>query len=155
MSKWYGNLDNRLEEGQNFTGRELQVGDDITMYMWSDRHCYYITEVENEKRIKVKPYFVCADKSKPGGMGHQDWVYFKDPAEYARYIKCENRQFGAREGIWVYRYGKWVEEVRYTENPHSEREKKSLENKGYFCRYFALPGQVSFGIRDYYYDWEF
>lgn len=34
MSKvWYGNLTNRLEEGKNYTGREIRVGDDITMYL--------------------------------------------------------------------------------------------------------------------------
>ena len=49
MSKkvWYGNLTNRLEEGRNFTGREIAVGDDITEYLWSDRHCYY-TELDEK-----------------------------------------------------------------------------------------------------------
>lgn len=77
MKKLYGSLDNRLEEGKNYLGRELKKDDDITMYLYSDRNCYYITEVISQKEIKVKPYHICADFSKKGGQGHQDWMYFK------------------------------------------------------------------------------
>ena len=31
MSRIYGNVINRFEEGKNYTGREINVGDDITM----------------------------------------------------------------------------------------------------------------------------
>ena len=84
MSKWYGNVVNRLEEGRLLEPTE---GMDITMYYWSDRTCYYITKVDNPKRIHVKQYEVCADHDKAGGMGHQDWLYFKTRAEMEDYLK--------------------------------------------------------------------
>lgn len=156
--KWYGNLTNRLEEGRQYG--EIKPGTDITMYYWSDRTCYYVTEVIDQKHIKVREYEVVADKTKPGGMGHQNWVYFKTRKEAAEYLKsyggyrdyvCESP-----EEDWVFRYNKWQKMYTYTEDNYcTEREKKSLEKKGYYNRYFDLSGKVSFGVRDYYYDWEF
>lgn len=161
MAKIYGNLTNRFEEGKNYTGREINVGDDITMYYWSDRTCYYVTDVINQKRIKVKPYHVCADKEKATGMGHQEWKYFKTMREKCEYLGIiqDNIEYDSfeREETWVFRYGKWMRECTFTEDYCfcSERELKSLQKKGYYNRYFDLSGKVSFGVRDYYYDWEF
>ncbi len=167
MSKrvWYGSLTNRLEEGRNYTGREIAVGDDITEYLWSDRHCYYVVAVENQKRIKVRPYYVCADHEKADGMGHQDWLYFKTWDEMNKYNSRffpdiihnpdDHREEPAPQ-TWVYRYNKWMKEHVYTkENYCTERERKSLLKNGFYCRYYDLSGRVSFGVRDYYYDWEF
>lgn len=163
MSKvWYGNLTNRLEEGRQT--KPIEIGDDITMYLWSDRHCYYVTEVINQKRIKVRPYYVCADKSKPGGMGHQDWMYFKSLREMHEYLGLdswsdEDYENADREETWVYRYGKWMQEYRLTEMRHpdayNKRERDHFEKHGWFNTYHDLSGKVSFGVRDYYYDWEF
>ena len=164
MSKvWYGNLTNRLEEGKNYTGREIRVDDDITMYLWSDRHCYYVTEVVDQKRIKVRSYYTCADQDKAGGMGHQDWMYFKTWDDWNRYLSnyfSEHDPYAHRDEpepeTWVYRYNKWMREVTFTEENYcTDREKKSLEKKGFYNRYCDLSGRVSFGVRDYHYDWEF
>ena len=167
MSKrWYGELTNRLEEGQNFTGRELRAGDDITEYLWSDRHCYYIDEVITPKRIKVRPYYVCADREKADGMGHQDWLYFKTWDERNKYL-CkyfpsddpnEHRE-EPRAETWVFRYNKWMREHFVTEMRHpdayTKREREQFEKNGWCFTYSNLTGKVSFGVRDYYYDWEF
>ena len=168
MSKvWYGNLTNRLEEGKNYTGREIAVGDDITMYHYSDRTCYYVTAVEDQKRIQVRRYYTCADHSKPGGMGHQDWMYFKtwdDWNQYlAKYFPEHHDASAHREEpeaeTWVFRYGKWMEEYRHDEMKHpdayNKRERDHFEKYGWFNTYHDLSGKVSFGVRDYYYDWEF
>lgn len=156
MSKvWYGNLTNRLEEGKNYTGREIRVGDDITMYLWSDRRCYYVTEVIDQKHIKVREYIVMHDKSKEWYMGNQDWVYFKTAEEAKKYHPTyENHR--DEEETWVFRYGKWMTEFVFTENNYcTKRELESLNKKGYYKRYFDLSGKLSFGVRDYHYDWEF
>lgn len=160
MAKWYGNVINRIEEGKN--AKEIVPGMDITMYYWSDRTCYYVTEVEDQKRIKVREYHVCADHSQPGGRGHQDWMYFKTRDEMNKYLKeffpdTETDHVEEPEAeTWVFRYGKWKREVTYTEDNYcDEKELKSLQKKGYFKRYFDLSGRISFGVRNYYYDWEF
>ena len=167
MKKWYGNVLNRIEEGKNYTGREIRVGDDITVYLWSDRTCYYVTDVISQKRIKVKRYYVCADKSKPGGMGHQDWLYFKDRKAFDLYINipaiATDAEYAdadaAREETWVFRYGKWMREYRHDEMLHpdayTKREREHYQKHGWFNTYGELSGAVSFGVRDYYYDWEF
>lgn len=159
--KWYGNVINRLEEGRRVP--EIKPDMDITMYYWSDRTCYYVVDVENQKRIKVKKYYVCADHSKPGGMGHQDWMYFKTQKEEHDYLK---QFFPERDLVeefkepeaetWVFRYNKWKHEVTFTEENYcTEKELKSLREKGYYKRYYDLSGEISFGVRSYYYDWEF
>ena len=123
--KWYGSLNNRLEEGCYYNGtfNNLQEGTDITMYYYSDTHPYYITKVVNQKNIFVKEYKVCADQHKPGGMGHQNWLLFKDEKEEQEYINkavkeglLPNYMYKDLNDIeisepreWVYRYNKWQE----------------------------------------------
>ena len=166
MSKvWYGNLTNRLEENKNFTGREVKPGDDITMYHYSDRTCYYVTAVENQKRIQVRRYYTCADHDKAGGMGHQDWMYFKtwdDWNQYlAKYFPDHHDTSAHMEEpeaeTWVFRYGKWARETKCENRDwcDTDRERKQFDKNGYFLHYAPLSGKVSFGVRDYYYDWEF
>lgn len=160
MSKiWYGNLMNRLEEGR--TVPEIKEGMDITMYLWSDRECYFVTEVIDQKHIKVRKYTVIADQDKEGGMGHQNWLYFKSVRDASDYLKAHgfegySEDFKDRDEEWELRYNKWRRSFTYTEDYYcTERELKSLNKNGYYKRYFDLSGEVSFGIRNYYYDWEF
>ena len=162
MGKLYGNIENRFQEGRNYTERDIQVGDDITMYYWSDRTCYYVTEVIDKKHIKVMQYHVCADKEKANGMGHQEWLYFKSLREMDAYTKIRHSEqmYEADEKMeaetWAFRYGKWMRELTCTdENDCTARELDSLKKNGYYKRYYNLQGKVSFGVRDYYYDWEF
>lgn len=148
--KWYGNLDNRLMEGK--TVPEIKEGMDITMYYWSDRTCYYVTKVVDQKHIFVKEYEVVADRDKEGGMGHQNWCYFKTKKECNDYLlkyglgKQLNNIIEDEPEEWVFRYNKWKRVARkdgWTGEP--------LEKP----KYYDLSGKVSFGVRDYYYDWSF
>ena len=176
-NKWYGSVNNRIDEGKNYLGRdELKAGDDITMYYYSDRECYYIDEVISQKEIKVKRYYICADHSKSLGCGHQEWLYFKTLKEHHDYIKTINPRTkfnygGEPEAVtWVKRYGKWQEKIVYnkavvayivgrdgycTFRPKNEKEQKMFDEGKDIIRYQDLNGKISFGVRDYYYDWEF
>lgn len=160
MGKIYGNLMNRLEEGRSFA--PIQVGTDITMYHWSDRDCYYVTRVVDEKHIFVKEYRVVADHEKDGGMGHQNWLYFKSNKEAQDYLRrffpdTPESDYEAPEQEWVFRYGKWMRCYTITNQRacFTERERKAFQKDGCFKRYYNLPGDVSFGVRNYYYDWSF
>lgn len=141
--KWYGSISNRLQENKNNLGRDIMVGDDITKYLWSDRTCYYVTKVQDQKHITIREYEIIADREKPGGMGHQNWLYFKTKKEandyLAKYGLGEDVSFGDREIELVYRYGKWREK-------HFDRNGKP---------YYGGNWNISFGVRDYYFDWEF
>lgn len=120
MAKWYGSLDNRLEEGNNYnTDKMIHEGDDITMYYWSDRTCYFVTKVINQKKIFVKKYEVVADREKEGGMGHENWKYFKSCKECNQYLREHGLEavedpIENREEEWVFRYGHWYEAIHYT-----------------------------------------
>ena len=193
--KFEGNLTNRLMEGENFTNREIKVGDDITMYHWSDRDCYYVTEVISQKEIKVLPWQVCADQEKPCGMGHQDWLYFRTVKEMNDYLNSFKPEYPNGKKFrydlepkepnpqtWVYRYNKWMKKIELNYNTLYEIAKNDVRNpedksmverimRMYVrvddekfakilngetvCIYEDLSGKISFGIKDYYYDWEF
>lgn len=191
----YGNLTNRLEEGQVRTVDGLiHVGDDITMYLYSDRMCFHVTRVIDQKHIFVSPYYVCADHSKSGGMGHQDWMYFKTNKEMQEYLRLyfpdtpTPKEEPVPEEEWKLRYNKWRGVKIFTAADFAAEKaalKEHYENDGVklteeelidktACRftldkklqskliegsdietYYELSGDVSIGVRDYYYDWEF
>ena len=173
-NKWYGNVTNRIEEGHNYNEDKLiHVGDDITMYWYSDRTCYYVVEVIDQRHIIVAPYEVCADHSKELGMGHQEWLYFKTRKEKNDYLKQffpdhDYRDDELRTEHWVFRNNKWKKAYKYTaedletENMFGQKLRdvyftpsdiKKLEAGKDVYKYSKLPGNISFGIRDYYYDW--
>ncbi len=151
--KFYGNLINRLQENQNHT---IEVGTDATQYYYSDRTCYYVTRVIDQKHVFVKPYQVCADHSKAGGMGHQDWLYFKTNREMQEYTNkcveegllpdyCKHPLDDIKENgeiELIYRYGHWCTKQEYWYDVKLEKPRYNKIN-------------ISFGVRDYYYDWEF
>lgn len=172
MTRWYGNISNRFEEDKIYNKDNLiHEGDDITMYLYTDRDCYYVTKVNNQKDIMVKQYKVTADKEKASGMGHQEWLYIKDED-----VSEEN---------WVYRYKKWMlksvitidsfnramesQRKAFKEGTPDEQVEKwimfklnitndelnQLKNGKEIKKYYDLSGKVSIGVRDYYYDWEF
>ena len=188
MTRLYGNLQNRLEENKNYSGKELHEGMDITMYYWSDRHCYFITKVVNQKHIFVKEYEVVADQEKAGGMGHQNWLYFKSVKECNEYLKkfgkgTNEEVFENQEQEWMFRYGHWYQVRRYNKalwekclenaKKDAKAEQASIERiaRFYFrlndeefaqvmagkeiVKYQRITQGISFGIKDYYYDWEF
>lgn len=155
MSKWYGSISNRLEENKNYLHRDIQVGDDLTEYLWSDCHCYYVTRVIDQKHIFVKPYQVCADHSKEGGMGHQNWMYFKTIKEMHEYLNSCHLVFQGKEVHYdtenvqengeielVFRYNHWYTKTEYWYGTKLEKPQYNKIN-------------ISFGVREYYYDWSF
>ena len=52
MSKWYGSLFNRLEEG--YTPDNIKVGMGVTQYYYSDREPYEVTKVIDQKHIFIR-----------------------------------------------------------------------------------------------------
>lgn len=52
--KWYGSVENRIEEGKNYSGKDIYVGMGVTEYQWSDRHPYEVTQVFDQKHICIR-----------------------------------------------------------------------------------------------------
>lgn len=137
MANVYGNLINRFDEGKNFNkDKQIHVGDPITMYHWSDRTCYYVTEVIDQKHIKVKRYRVCADHEKAGGMGHQNWVYFKTAKEeydyLVKYFPDTQLNDEWHEEEWVYRYNHWTNAYNYDQKFLDEKYDEMKEAAEYY-----------------------
>lgn len=55
MGRWYGSLDNRIEENRQFC-ETIEVGTGMTEYSWSDCHAYEVIEVTDQKHVKVREY---------------------------------------------------------------------------------------------------
>lgn len=165
--KYYGNLFNRLEEGKDLVD-QIKVGDDVTMYFWSDRKCFFVTEVIDQKHIKVKEYIVLADQDSPKMSNH--WKYFKTAKEAKEYFNKYNPEVKYQpsepyEIEWVYRYGNWHSAKKWNLKKCEDKAinpriffqgkdlDKVLEGKDVY-KYNKLE-KVSFGRRDYYYDYQF
>lgn len=53
MRKWYGSLNNRIEENRMLCD-EITVGTPLTEYQWSDRHPWEVIEVRDQKHITIR-----------------------------------------------------------------------------------------------------
>jgi hypothetical protein len=52
MSKWYGSLNNRIDEGKTYG--EIKIGTGVTEMCYSDRHPYEVVEIIDEKHLLIR-----------------------------------------------------------------------------------------------------
>lgn len=152
---WYGSLNNRLEENKMFC-ETIEVGTGMTEYYYSDRHAYEVVEVKDQKHIKVREY---DHKHIGDGCMDNNWEL----------VSNENkpvREMTKRGNYWY-----WTVTVTdaILANLESEDANKRIETMLFMCynnidtetlrakkkvtRYHKA--NVSFGIADYHYDYEF
>jgi len=146
-------LNNRVDENKMFC-EEIKVGTGMTEYFWSDRHAYEVIEVTDQKHIKVREY----DAVKA------------DNKEYSNHWKLvSNEKNPTRELVKRGKY--WYSVSRCS----AEEAKRILESNDLQERIWACHNNfdlqeivetgkerkklhrlnVSFGVADYYYDYEF
>lgn len=152
---WYGSLQNRLEENKQFCD-EIKVGTGMTEYSYSDRHAYEVIAVENQKHVTVR----LLDHKLKGEPMTNNWelISNKDNPTY---------ELVKRGKYW---YSKVVvtsdilDEIDSTDDVnerirlmlflgHNDIDRDVLRDKGKVTRYHRW--NVSFGVADYYYDYEF
>lgn len=153
--KWYGSLNNRLEENRQFCD-EITVGTGVTEYDYSDRHPYEVIEVINQKDVIIRGL----DHKLAGEPMTNKWelVSNEDNPTY---------ELVKRGKYW---YSKVVvtsdildEMETTTDNEKHFRIAMFLANnnvvpdtlreKGKVTRYHRW--NVSFGVAEYYYDYSF
>lgn len=146
--KWYGSINNRIEENQKDIPT-IEVGMGVTEYLWSDRNAYEVTKVINQKDVFIRRYDV---KNIGSGYGDNTWKLISNP--------------NATEREVVYRYNNWYEKLVYTKELMEKMEKqdgivwlsedivKDIKEKGQAIRYNKM-NKLRFGVADYYYDFEF
>ena len=150
MTKWYGNLDNRLEEGRTYCD-VITVGTGMTEYYWSDREPYEVIAVKDQKHVTVRRLDhvhvgdgcmdnrwdlvsndgnPCYDLEKRGETWY--WVSTLTASDIEGIDDDPQRQFD------VILAGFDIDKVR-TKGKQTKRRKAN----------------VSFGVASYYYDYEF
>lgn len=146
--KWYGSIDNRLEENKQFCP-VIEIGTGMTEYFYSDRHAYEVIEVKDQKHVTVRELRHIHEGN--GSMDNR-WTLVSDP--------------DGRERNMVKRGKYWYDEVTITSDlldstdidtmlflGFNNVDEDELSRKGTIKRYHRA--NVSFGVADYYYDYEF
>lgn len=110
--KYYGSLNNRLEENQMFVD-EIKVGDYATIYYYSDSHAYEVIEVKDQKHVTIRR--LKAIRIDDNGMSDaQIYKYESDPNGHVM-----NLSF--RHGAWRHQVQAWFET-----KPHWAKENISF-----------------------------
>lgn len=153
--KLYGSLNNRLEENRMFC-ETIEVGTGMTEYFYSDSHAYEVVEVIDQKHVKVREY----DHKNIGGAYSNEWELISNPDRPAQLLT-------KRGNFWYWTTTVTAEDIEAIENAESEAErvqgliwlcnnnidKNVVLEKGKVTKYHRA--NVSFGVAQYYYDYEF
>lgn len=155
MGKMYGNLMNRLAEGNQFV-EEIKVGDGVTEYFYSDRKAYEVVAVEDQKHISIREYDVKAigeamsnnwelisneensviDLVKRGSFWYTVSIATLEDLE--RLNKARENRDDVEFQLW------WC---------HNRFEADKVLKNGFQKRYHKK--NISIGVADYYYDYSF
>lgn len=149
MSKvWYGSINNRIEENRMYCDK-IEVGTGVTEYYWSDRHPYEVVEVKDQKHVKVRE------------LGHRathingfanEWELFSDESKPIKALTKRGNYW-----YWTITVTKDILEnddidIRlFLAQNNIDADK--LKKKGKVSRY--RRANVSFGVAEYYFDYEF
>lgn len=145
--KWYGNLDNRLEEGRQFCD-EIKVGTGVTEYFYSDRNAYEVVEVKDQKHISIRKY----DHKAVGESMSNTWELISNEnnpvielvkrGDCWYKVKIATIEHLNSDDIYV---GLWLCQNGF------DREK--IKKNGKQIKYSKM--NISIGVADYYFDYEF
>lgn len=155
MAKWYGSLNNRLEEDKQFCP-VIEVGTGMTEYGWSDRYAYEVTAVRDQKHVTVREL----DHTHIGnGCMDNNWELTSNP---------NNPE---RDMVKVGDYWYWTCTVTAEEWIKAKAQMEagdiewalSIVRNGFDPEKIMAKGKqtkrtrakVSFGVADYHYDYEF
>lgn len=159
--KLYGSLNNRIEENKMYCD-EIKVGTGMTKYSWSDREAYEVVKVVDQTNVFVRRY----DHKAVGEPMSNNWELISNESNPVIELKLRN-------GVWyrVCYYSKesWMAmaqkdtawktaEAAYNYYRFMSRlTEKQLEKieAGKTVKAYKKFGNISFGVADYYYDYEF
>ncbi len=139
------------------------VGKGATKLHYSDRSCYEVIEVsEDGKTVKLEELDAEWDKTKEGGMGHQNWI-LKPTGRFTTVVWRNNG--------WKIKYDRieytkdYLNKILSVSAPEAYKLKEGLfdpetldmiEVEGKtknVTKYDKI--NLLFGQKNYYYDWEF
>lgn len=147
--QWYGSVNNRIEENKMFCD-EIRVGTGVTEYSYSDREAYEVIEVKDQKHVTIRKY-----DHKHIGPNNMDnnWEL----------ISNENnptKELVKRGKYWYSAVTITRDMVEKSTSPEQKLylvmngfDTTKILERGSQTKYFKM--NVSFGVADYYYDYEF
>ena len=155
MMRLYGSLNNRFEENNMFC-EEIKVGTGMTEYLWSDRHAYEVVEVKDQKHVKVREY----DHKHIGEAYTNDWELISNEENAVRTLTKRGK-------YWYWTVTATAEDVK--EIMEETDANKKIDGQLWLCHNGFIANEVlkkgkatkyhranvSFGVADYYYDYEF
>ena len=147
--KWYGSIDNRLEENSYFNGTKdnIKVGTLCTVYHWSDREAYEVVKVIDQKHIFIRE--LDAKRIDKNGMS--------DSQSY----EYERNEGNPIKELELTKWG-WKEVIRFNKELYDEKRSYILWEKSIVDR--IMQGKevkrskkinISFGKAEKYYDYSF
>ena len=131
---------NRLGENQMFC-KEITVGTHMTEYYWSDRHPYEVVKVIDQNHVFVREL----DHKAIGEPMSNQWELIRNESNPVKELK---KRYGS--WCWVQNFDKKVIENSPVIAKNIADE---VNTKGKATRYFKT--NVSFGVAEYYFDYEF
>lgn len=139
--KWYGSLNNRLDENKMYC-EKIEVGTGMTEYYYSDRHAYEVVKVVNQEDVFVRRLdHIKVDNATMSNS----WKLVSNPNNPIREIKKYRGRW-----CWVVNYTK--ENIKNCYTLEKKIYDKVMET-GKATRY--VKANVSFGVSEYYFDYEF
>lgn len=157
MSKWYGSLNNRVEENRQFC-EEIKVGTGMTEYFWSDRHAYEVIAVKDQKHVTVREYDHKRPDDKKDYSYSNEWVLVSNEKNPTMDLVKRGKYWYSVSVCTVER----AKEILYKSGNIDERIWAS--NNGFDLTEIVKSGKdktkyhrknVSFGVAEYYYDYSF
>lgn len=160
MTKWYGCINNRLEENQMYT-KQIEVGTGMTEYLWSDRHPYEVTKVLDQKHVTVRGL----DHKKADDTPFDNtWNLISNPNNPEMdLVKRGNYWYKAMTCTPEFAR-QAIEEHENDTNGRGSEKLLWIAMNGWDAREIAagtkartryIKMNVSFGHAEYYYDYEF
>lgn len=166
--KLYGNLFNRLEENNNYAG-EIKVGTYVTEYMYSDRHAYEVVDVKDQNNISIRRL----DAIRADDNGMSDDQHYK----YEQNLNNPVIDLTKRNNVWYEMneiskesltrvaqrrlkedFSNGTFEMAYgfvlAFSSLTDNQKQRIE-QGKTVKKYVKFGNLSFGVADEYYDYEF
>lgn len=147
--KWYGSFQNRVEENRMYCD-EIKVGTLVTEYYWSDRHPYEVVAVKDQKHVTIR------------AMGHKhvgntpmsnNWELFSEPEN-------PTMDLVKRGNYW---YSVLTVTADMIDRDLTPEEQINLALNGFDPEIIRAKGKqskytrrnISFGVAEHYYDYEF
>lgn len=141
MTKWYGSIQNRLDENKMFCDK-IEKGTLLTEYFYSDCHPYEVVEVISQTHVKVRSL----DHKAVGSHMSNEWELISNENNPILELK---KRYGFWN--WVKHWKKEDLETCYIFPGDRVYNKLITEGKAVEYR----RANISFGIGEYYYDYTF